>query len=131
MIKLKIGLCPECIDKSEKPIISGKCQFHYWNSKRKPLKPPTKPIKPRSKKRERQESKYRSERKKYLDANPICELHGCNSKEVTLHHMAGRVGNLIHDKRYFKALCWPHHQWVELHPNEAKSLGLSTTRLDK
>lgn len=83
----------------------------------------------RSKKRERQESKYRNVRDKYLADHPICEFPGCGSREVTLHHMKGRIGSLLHDKRYFKALCWPHHQWVELNPDEAKRMGLSLSRL--
>lgn len=128
-IKPKTGVCPECTDGRERPLISGKCQSHYWAGKRKPLPKATKPIRPRSKNRERQEAKYRVARERYLKDNPVCQYPGCNSREVTLHHAKGRCGNLLHDKRYFKALCWPHHQHIELHPKEAKQLGLSLNRI--
>lgn len=128
-IKPKMGVCPECGDGKDKPLISGKCQSHYWAGKRKPLPKATKPIRPRSKKRERQESKYRAAREKYFEQHPVCEFPGCKSTDVTLHHMRGRIGSLLHDKRYFKSLCWHHHQYVEQNPHEAKQLGLSLNRI--
>lgn len=130
-IKTKIGQCPECSPGVEKPLISGKCQYHYWQGKKKPLPKPTKPIRPRSKKRERQEIKYRNARKKYLEQHLVCEFPGCGCTDVTLHHMRGRIGSLLHDKRYFKALCWPHHEWAERHPKEAKQMRLSLNRVSK
>lgn len=34
MLKYKTGLCPLCTDGKEKPLIAGKCHYHYWNEKR-------------------------------------------------------------------------------------------------
>jgi hypothetical protein len=31
----KTGICQICDDDTHKPLISGKCKFHYWNSKSK------------------------------------------------------------------------------------------------
>lgn len=88
-----------------------------------------KAISPVSDKKAKELAKYCKLRDKYLADHPICEFPGCGSREVTLHHMKGRIGSLLHDKRYFKALCWSHHQWVELNPDEAKRMGLSLSRL--
>lgn len=76
-------------------------------------------------------AKYRRVRDRYFKDHPVCEYIGCNSQDVTLHHMRGRLGSLLTDKRYFKSLCLPHHQFVELHPDQAKQMGLSQSRLDK
>ncbi|MDF3076162.1 MAG: hypothetical protein K0S09_51 [Sphingobacteriaceae bacterium] len=83
----------------------------------------------RSKKRAKQEREYAKLKAEYLK-DRHCEYPGCYSNEVTLHHSAGRVGNLLTDVRYFKALCWQHHSEVELNPLRAKELGLSKSRLD-
>lgn len=84
---------------------------------------------PVSKNRQEALAKYRRLRDKYFLENPICEFPGCGSKEITLHHAKGRIGSFLTDKRYFKSLCWPHHQYVEEHPNEAKRLGLSGNKI--
>lgn len=88
-------------------------------------------IRPISDNRKEALKKYKRLRDKFLLENNICQFPGCTCKEVTLHHMAGRQGSFLTDKRWFKALCWPHHNYVEEHPDEAISLGLSKKRLDK
>lgn len=82
-----------------------------------------------SKKRSKQLSVYNKLRDKHFSDNPICEFPGCERDDVTLHHGKGRCGELLNDIRYFKSLCPYHHQWVELHPDQAKELGLSYNRL--
>lgn len=74
---------------------------------------------------------YRIFRDQYFKDNPVCEYPGCLSREIQLHHAAGRVGKLLTDVRYFRSLCDKHHKWAELHPEEAKKIGLSVNRLDK
>jgi hypothetical protein len=86
-------------------------------------------IRPVSQRQEEKLRVYRRKRDKFLEGK-TCEFPGCTSTEVTLHHAKGRIGSFLTDKRYFKALCWPHHQWVETHPEEAKQMGLSLSRLD-
>ena len=86
-------------------------------------------ISPISDKQAKRLAEYRKVRDKFMKENPICEV--CGNLATDLHHAAGRVGDLLTDIRYFKALCRHHHQFIELHPLEAKRMGLSVNRLDK
>lgn len=129
-IRLKMGYCPLCGNAKDKPIVGGLCQYHYWQTKKKPIeRKPTK-ISPVSKSRAAALEKYRRLRDEYFKEHPICEFPGCNSTKVTLHHMRGRIGSFLTNKKYFKSLCWPHHRYVEDHPSEAKKLGLSLKKLE-
>ncbi len=74
---------------------------------------------------------YRKKRDAYMKANPICQFPSCTLKSEDLHHVKGRVGALLTDERHFKALCRSHHRWVEENPTDAKSMGLSASRLRK
>lgn len=88
-------------------------------------------IKPVSSKRAAQMKLYRDRRDDYFKMFPVCEFPECNSTEITLHHMKGRIGDLLCDMRYFKSLCMKHHEWVENNPEQAKKMGLSVERLNK
>ncbi len=90
-----------------------------------------KPISPISNSRKEALKRYRRLRDKYFLDHPVCEFPECNSKNITLHHMRGRIGAFLTDKRYFKSLCMKHHRFVEENPLEAIKLGLSQKRLDK
>lgn len=106
------------------------CSICYDKQRKKtPLKKASKPIKKRSKKSLDYFRRYKKVRDKFLEENPICMYPGCNSREVTLHHSRGRIGSFLSDKRYFKSLCWPHHQHIEQNPALARKLGLSYSRL--
>lgn len=72
---------------------------------------------------------YRKVRDKFLKENPICEV--CGSPNVQLHHKKGRIGDLLTDTAHFASLCDKHHRYAELHPEWAKTNGLSENRLDK
>lgn len=74
---------------------------------------------------------YRIVRKEYMTEHNICEFPGCSSNNISLHHMAGRCGKLLYDKKYFKSLCIPHHNYVEENVDIAISMGLSSKRLNK
>lgn len=96
------------------------------------LKPPkSKRIKPISDKQLVMLAEYRLVRDKYFKDNPICEFKGCYSTELTLHHRAGKIGDLLTDSRYFCSLCFEHHRWVHDNDFEARELGLLVSRLDK
>lgn len=96
-------------------------------------KPTTKkPIPPRSQKRSREEKLYAGKRIIYLQDHPMCEAHLpgiCTDYSTDIHHMSGKIGDLLTDERYFKALCRSCHQYVETHPEIAKEKGLSINRL--
>lgn len=76
-------------------------------------------------------AQYRVVRDEYFKENPVCQFPGCTSKDITLHHSKGKTGDLLMEKKWFKSLCMPHHNWAETHPLEAQNLGLSFKRLDK
>ena len=77
----------------------------------------------------KQMATYRKLRDKFLKENPICEFPGCATTHVTLHHSEGRIGAQLTNVATFKSLCWPHHKHIEEHPEEAKKLKLSGSRL--
>lgn len=74
---------------------------------------------------------YRKLRKEYLAAYPMCQHPECVRAATEVHHAKGRTGKLLTDVRHFRGLCHEHHVWVELHPDEAKKLGLSASRLSE
>jgi len=139
-IPFPIGTCISCKLENKKLIAKhcfeapSFCYQKYQQEKyrakqvEKPKKKKT-AIKPVSDKMLDKLKHYRRLRDKFLAENPVCMFPGCNCREVTLHHARGRVGAFLTDKRYFKSLCWPHHQYVESHPDEARKLGLSYCRL--
>lgn len=86
-------------------------------------------IRPRSQKRAKQEREYAKLRKVYLFTHPVCEVIGCGCESTEIHHKKGRIGDLLTDERYFLAVCRSHHNYIELHPEEAKEKGYSLSRL--
>lgn len=76
-------------------------------------------------------AKYRKARDEYFDQNPVCQYPGCDRVKITLHHAAGKTGELLTNKKYFRSLCLPHHRWAEINPYSAQKLNLSVKRLDK
>jgi len=87
-------------------------------------------IAPMSKNRAEQLKDYRKKRDEFLKGK-TCEFPGCTSNLVELHHVKGRVGSLLTDVRYFKALCRRHHRFAEENPLEALKMGVSVSRLAK
>jgi hypothetical protein len=74
---------------------------------------------------------YRVVRDAYMRDHKICEHPECSSPSTELHHSKGRIGKLLTNPLYFKALCNSCHFWVEKNPILAKELGLSVDRLTK
>lgn len=93
--------------------------------------PKKKAIKKMSDKRTVENETYLLLRKAFLLRHPDCigKFVGCSGVANTVHHSRGRIGALLCDIRYFKGLCMSCHTYVETHPNEAKELGLSESRL--
>jgi hypothetical protein len=133
------GKCQSCARKGYAPIAKSTKPINQVSPKRQasidagiiPKYPERKAIKKVSDKRKIENAEYKELRDAYMKANPICEYPDCTHKSKDLHHAAGRVGNFLTDTLFFKALCRPHHIWVEEHPIEAKMLGLSFSRLIK
>lgn len=128
MIKRKQKLCIGC--NTTQYIFAKKlCNFCYAKQTKKPIKKQNKPIAKFSKKHLEKLKEYRILRDKFLKENNKCMYPGCESMDITLHHGAGRCGDLLTDVRFFKSLCWEHHQEIETNPELAKSLNLSHSRL--
>lgn len=117
MWKSKPLLCKNCASKNTASPVA--------------LKSVRKPIAKVSVNRQEALKVYRRKRDKYFEEHPVCEFPDCNSKNITLHHMRGRIGAFLTDKRFFKSLCHKHHRYVEENPLEAYKLNLSAKRLDK
>lgn len=100
----------------------------------KHTKPTTsrKPIAPRSKKRAAQEREYSKLRKDFLLSSPTCQAklpNRCTHHATDVHHMKGRIGPLLTDTKFFLAVCRSCHDWIETHPEEAKELGFSISKI--
>lgn len=88
----------------------------------------------RSPKRAKEEQEYSSRRKEFLSKNCMCQAHipgVCTGQASDVHHMAGRVGNLLLDITHWLAVCRACHTYIENNPAAAKEMGFSLTRLDK
>jgi hypothetical protein len=48
----------------------------------------------------------------YKEATPFCQIPGCHNRTQDVHHRAGSAGVLIHEKRFFMALCRPCHDRI-------------------
>lgn len=88
-----------------------------------------KPMKKVSDKRALENIIYNSERIKFLQLpeNRICPITKQPTTDV--HHMKGRIGSLLLDKRFWKALSREGHKFVEENPIWAKENGYSLNRL--
>lgn len=94
------------------------------------------PLKPRSAKRAAQMREYGKQREQRLGYDPPCSAADlpipgvqCRGWADTIQHLAGRRGKRLNDESLFLDLCWPHHSWAELHPTEAKRLGLARSKV--
>ena len=89
-----------------------------------------KPLAAKSSKQEKLDVLYSTIRGTYLKMNPLCKakLPGCQLNATDVHHMVGRIGERLLDTSNFLSVCRTCHNWIEVHPAEAKTLGLSKSR---
>ena len=111
--------------KASEPLSQPKT-YNVSKTKQSPLKR----IKSVSTKKLGELKEYRVVRDEYLATHKVCEHPECSNPSEDLHHAKGRVGILLTDARYFRALCRKCHRWVEENPTDAKSMGLSFSRLE-
>lgn len=138
MIKVKLKLCKGCNEPKHiwKNVNGEKycksCYGKLGTGVAKKPKPTAARIPVYSSKRAKQNAVYSVMRIKFLQDHPMCEMHLsgiCTQKATEVHHTAGRIEELLLDTRFWKSGCHNCHSWVELHPVEAKELGLSVDRL--
>lgn len=88
------------------------------------------PIRPVSKKLQKNLGEYDKKRIAFLALHPQCQaqLPGCMAHSTEVHHKAGRGENLNKISTWL-AVCRYCHHWIEEHPQAAKELGFSESRL--
>jgi len=90
-------------------------------------------MKKKSSKRSKLDNQYLKQRKAYFlkPGNSICKarLPGCSLRATDIHHRKGRLGTNLLDTSTWLPLCRSCHNWIEIHPEEAKLLGFSENRL--
>jgi hypothetical protein len=131
----KLKTCYQCKkDKVIWKVVNGNryCKICYHLSF--PTKKITKSykIKPKSEKRKKLDSDYSKKRKIFLENKPLCEAHIlgiCTQISTDVHHMKGRTGDLYLNEEFWLSVCRSCHQYIETHPNEAKEMGFSKSRL--
>src|SRR5690606_24927367 len=108
-----------------------RAEMNAFLGKPDPVKKKPKPILKVSDKQMGRLAKYRKVRDEFMKQHPTCQakLPGCTIKATDTHHAKGKIGDLLTDKRYFKALCRNCHRTVEESPEMAKEKGLSLNRL--
>lgn len=144
MIRAKVGQCSDC--QKEYPLTKGRCQYCYWKHRakvrqsEKALKEKTDPpveetkkvyvIPKQTDKRKKQNALYLKKRRIFMEQNTNCQakLKGCTGKSTELHHQKGRLEDLIHDERYFLAVCSNCHRIITEHSKLAFEKGLSLLR---
>ena len=70
---------------------------------------------------------YAKKRRLFLEANPWCLR--CGGTATDVHHMAGRVGDLLLDESKWAAMCRDCHAYATEHPLEAIERGWSLPRI--
>ncbi len=130
MIIPKLKKCAGCNDLKHIWKSHGKEKYckECWYNIEKP-----KSISPVSKKRQGEMDKYGKLREAFLVAKPRCEakLVGCTGVATDVHHKAGRVGDNYLKIGTWLAVCRSCHSYIETHPEEAKELGFSKSRLNE
>lgn len=138
MLQAKQKLCNGCNEITNIWKKEGRQRFckSCWSSQNikglSSTKKPTtkKPLSPRSSKQVKLDALYSILRKKYLEHHPMCEakLPGCSLSSTDIHHKMGRTGSRYLDDTEFLSVCRVCHQWIEVHPTEAKLLNFSKSR---
>lgn len=93
-------------------------------------KPTFKRLRKRSKKMSRILLLYNFLRDIFLARNPMC-CAPLSSKPVRsdeVHHLRGRLGTLLLDVRYWKAVSRARHEWIGRNVSLARSMGLLCQR---
>jgi hypothetical protein len=136
----KLKVCYKC--NQEKIIWKNDAGKRYCKDCWYQVKPVTKtitsktPIKPISDKQQKINVVYSLARKEFLSRknNQCCEAKitqectGCRSEYLTIHHSKGRHKYML-DTTTWKVLCLSCHTYIETHPDEARTLGFTETRI--
>lgn len=83
------------------------------------------PIKKVSDNRKELNKEYYKDAKLFIKENPLCQLqmNGCTKKAQHVHHVKGRIGKLLMEKKYWKASCDHCNLQAEVRDQEAREAG--------
>lgn len=136
MIKQTLKVCAGC--KRPKVIWKSNKKEKYcrdcWarKSPRAQSTPTYSPIPIKSKKKSQEDRLYNKLRLDYflIEKNKICfaQLKNCSYHSTDVHHKKGRGPYLLKILTWIP-VCRNCHNYIETHPAEARSLGLSESRL--
>jgi hypothetical protein len=90
---------------------------------------PMKPINKTGDKLKEDLKVYRKEARRFLTQHPKCAI--CGQLATTIHHRAGRIGELLLDKTKWMSLCMPCHIKCTEQSAWAIQMGYSESRLNK
>lgn len=77
---------------------------------------------PNNAQREARAQAYSVEKRDFLAVNRKCERCRFRDSE-DVHHVRGRSGALLLDKRWWEPLCRRCHRWIHDHPADARMQG--------
>ncbi len=130
MIPTKLKKCAGCSTFKHIWKSHGKEKYckECWYSIEKP-----KSISPVSKKKRVEMDEYGKKRTAFLALHSQCQakLSDCTGKSTDVHHKKGRIGDDYLNMSTWLAVCRNCHTWIETHPEDAKTLGLSESRLNQ
>ena len=66
-----------------------------------------------------------------MQEHPLCQanISGlCTNNSTDVHHIAGRVGELLLDTSLWLSVCRSCHVWIETHPHESTQLGFRRSK---
>lgn len=131
MIPRKKKTCKVC-GREDYIFSKGRCkpcaQKAYANNAQTTPQPPTK-IKPISDKQAARLREYRKVRDEFMKTHSVCQVDGCKNIPTDVHHMRGKIGDLLTDVNFFLAVCRGCHTRIETNPEWAKENGYSLNRL--
>ena len=75
-------------------------------------------------------NEYSKLRREYLTEHQMChaKIHNCSLRATDVHHKKGR-GKYHLDVDTWMPVCRSCHMWIETHPEEAKDLGFSISKI--
>ena len=119
---------PDCENLPERNCICASHNIAARKAERKALEPQKKrkAINQVSEKKSKEVSKYSKLKEEFIKGKE-CPVYP-HLPVVDIHHMAGKVGDLFLDTRYWLAVSRKGHIKIELNPKWAREMGYSLQR---
>lgn len=117
-------------DSCENPQFGGGyCRWHQWcridkkNSR----------INQYSQKRQKSNRRYLAAASIFRQNNPICAIQSpeCTGQTQEVHHVKGRIGDLLMDQRFWLPCCCLCNRYMERFDSWAREKGFKQSRLSK